>query len=212
MKKLADCLRRKSEILNLFSAGDRLKLEEKHIPDSLAVLEFWKPEAGSKVLDMGTGGGLPGLALAKVNPSVEFVLVDSVTKKINAVQEVADEIGLTNLKTVCGRLEELAHQPKFRGQFDSVTARALADLPTLLEYAAGFLKVGGKLYAWKSAEYLEELDRSKNAQNVLGLNFQSAHSYALPGGEKRSILVFEKRGATDEKYPRRPDLPKSRPL
>lgn len=212
MKDLALALQKKSETLNLFSAGDRLKLEDKHIPDSLAVLEFWKPAEGNRVLDMGTGGGLPGLALAQARPGVNFLLVDSVGKKIQAVQEVADELELSNLRTVCGRLEELAHQAKYRENFDAVTARALAELPTLLEYAAGFLKVGGELFAWKSAEYEEELASSAKAQEALNLGFVRAHNYVLPGGEGRSILKFEKMARLPELYPRKVGVPKAKPL
>jgi len=212
MKDLAVALQKKSETLNLFSAGDRLKLATKHIPDALAVLEFWKPEDGNRVLDMGTGGGLPGLALAQARPGVNFLLVDSVGKKIQAVQEVADELELSNLKTVCERLEELAHQAKYRENFDAVTARALAELPTLLEYAAGFLKVGGKLFAWKSAEYETELESSSKAQEILGLRFVRAHNYVLPGGESRSILEFEKVAPLSKDYPRKTGVPKGRPL
>ncbi len=212
MTKLAQVLLQKSETLNLFSTGDRLKLDEKHIPDSLAVLDFWKPADGSRVLDMGTGGGLPGLALAQACPSVHFLLVDSVAKKIKAVQEMANELGLSNLKPVCGRLEALAHQAKYRENFDAVTARALAELPTLLEYAAGFLKVGGFFYAWKSADFQLELGLSKEAQKVLGLQFVRAYNYTLPGGESRSILEFEKIRPLPAGYPRKEGMPKAKPL
>lgn len=209
---LAKILREKSQTLNLFSKGDREKLEEKHIPDALAALEFWKVEPGDKVIDIGTGGGLPGLALAIERPDVSFVLLDSRLKKIMAVSDVAKELSLTNVKCISGRIEELARQEEYRMSFNLVTARALAPLPTLLEYAAGFLKPGGKLCAWKGREYHEELVTSENAQELLGLKFKNAWDYSLPGGELRSLLVFEKDGELDDKYPRRTGLPKSRAL
>lgn len=212
MTTLAQALQRKSEELNLFSKGDRSKLEEKHIPDARAILDFWSVYDDFKVLDMGTGGGLPGLALAEACPTLQFTLVDSVEKKIRAVLEVAKSMGFSNVKGVSARLEELAHKNEFREQFDAVTARALAELPTLLEYAAGFLRMGGKFYAWKSGEFSEELALSKKAQEILGLKFVRAHKYILPGGESRSILEFEKKRSLEHNYPRKVGIPKSKPL
>jgi 16S rRNA (guanine527-N7)-methyltransferase len=212
MSKLADILRKKSEQLNLFSAGDRLKLEEKHIPDALAVLEFWAVEPGMRGVDIGTGGGLPGLVLAESLPGVEFTLMDATAKKIDAVKEVAAEAGLKNVQCVAGRFEDLAHEARYREQFDFATARAVAELPVLLEYATGFLKVGGRFYAWKSMEYSDELEASATAQKILGLEFVRAHNYSLPGGEGRSVLEFVKVRPLSGEYPRKNGMPKNKPL
>lgn len=212
MKDLIEALRQESGKLNLFSSGDREKLEIKHIPDSLAVLEFWKPLPEDKVADIGTGGGLPGLALAKECPEVYFTLIDSREKKIQAVKNIAENVGLENVEVIAGRLEDLAHEKKYREQFDAVTARALAPLPTLLEYAAGFIKEGGQLFAWKGSEFLDELKASEAAQEALDLHFEEAYEYTLPEGEARTILVFLKTAQIHGKYPRRAPLPKEKPL
>lgn len=210
--RLAQLLQEKSAQLNLFSAGDRLKLSEKHIPDSLAVLDFWAVKNTMKVLDIGTGGGLPGLALASQLPEVKFCLVDAREKKIRAVLEVAAGLGLKNVRGISERFEVLAHKPGFRKQFDIVTARAVAPLPVLLEYACGFLRVGGRLYAWKGPDYPEELKASETAQKVLGLIFETAHSYVLPGGEERFILSFVQKEELAPDYPRADGVPKGKPL
>jgi 16S rRNA (guanine527-N7)-methyltransferase len=212
MDRLVELLQEKSAQLNLFSAGDRLKIADKHIPDSLAVLEFWKVQKGMKVLDIGTGGGLPGLALAAKTPELSFRLVDAREKKVRAVQEVADELGLSNVKTVAERFEVLAHKNGYRKQYDVVTARAVAPLPVLLEYATGFLRIGGRLYAWKGPEYPEELKASEKAQKVLGLVFEKAYEYGLPGGEARFILSFVQKGDLLPEYPRADGIPKAKPL
>ncbi len=212
MNDLITVLQKKSAELNLFSAGDRLKLGEKHIPDALAVLDFWTVKSGDRVADIGTGGGLPGLALANALPEVEFTLVDSTAKKIEAIRDMADDLGLKNVHGLVGRFEELAHENKWREQFDAVTARAVAELPVLLEYVAGFLKVGGKFFAWKQADYEEELESSAKAQQILGLRFVRAHKYSLPSGEDRAILEFEKVTPLSKDYPRKNGLPKAKPI
>ena len=209
MKTLIEVLEKKSAELNLFSAGDRLKLADKHIPDALAVLDFWEP--GARVADIGTGGGLPGLALACERPDLEFTLVDSTAKKVEAVMDMAEELNLRNVQGLVGRFEELAHEKEWREQFDTVTARAVAELPVLLEYVAGFLKVGGKFYAWK-ADYEAELESSRAAQEILSLEFVRAHKYTLPTGEDRAILEFEKVAELPREYPRMNGVPKAKPL
>lgn len=210
MNDLIAVLQKKSAELNLFSAGDRLKLADKHIPDALAVLDFWEP--GKHVADIGTGGGLPGLALASARPDLDFTLVDSTAKKIEAVMDVAEELDLRNVQGLVGRFEELAHEKQWREQFDTVTARAVAELPVLLEYVAGFLKVGGKFYAWKQADYEAELASSAKAQQVLALKFVRAYEYSLPSGEARAILEFKKTASLPKSYPRENGLPKAKPL
>lgn len=212
MSRLIEALQKYSAQLNLFSVGDRLKLADKHIPDSLALLDFWQPHDGDSVADIGTGGGLPGLALAEARADVAFTLIDSTGKKIEAIESMVRELDMKNVVTLLGRFEDLAHEPPYREQFDCVTARAVAELPTLLEYASGFLKVGGKFYAWKSADYLAELETSTKAQNILGLEFVHVHKYSLPSGENRCILEFGKTKRLSEKYPRRVSLPKLKPL
>ncbi len=195
--------------MNLFSAADRLKIKEKHFADSLAILNHWDVKEGMKVLDIGTGGGLPGLVLACENPKLHFTMLDSTKKKIDAINEIIEEMDLKNCDTLCGRIEELGQ--KHHEKFDIVTARALAPLNVLLEYAVGFLKPGGLLYAWK-ANYHEEFELSKNAQKILKMEMIAVYDYELPSGEKRTILTFKKMGHTDNRYPRRVGIPSKSPL
>ncbi len=209
--KLAQLLEQKSEELNLFSAQDRTMLMEKHFPDALEFLNAYEGGA-NMVLDVGTGGGIPGLVLAIEYPEIQFTLLDAREKKIRAVMDVSKELGLENTKGVAERFETLAHDPEYRGQFDVVVARAVAELPVLLEYAVGFLKEDGKLFAWKGPDFDEELASSKNAQEILGFELDKAHKYTLPTGEERNILVFRKIQSAPDKYPRRVGIVKKRPL
>lgn len=211
-KRIAEVLQKKSEELNLFSAGDRLKIADKHIPDALAVLDCWGEDGVETVADIGTGGGIPGLVLAAVRPTMQFTLMDATAKKLEAIEEMAEELALKNVHTLVGRFEELAHDKNYRERFDAITARAVADLPVLLEYAAGFLKMGGSFFAWKQADYVSELESSETAQSLLGLEFTGAYEYTLPTGEARSILAFKKIKPLINAYPRRNGMPKNKPL
>jgi 16S rRNA (guanine527-N7)-methyltransferase len=194
----------------LFSRSDREKIETKHFPDAMVVLDYVTFEDGTKVLDIGTGGGIPGLVLAVMHPNVQFTLLDSTAKKMTALDEVIKELELENVKTITGRTEELAHG-ELRESFDVVTARALATLPTLLEYASGFIKDQGLLLAWKSRDHIDELNDSETAQELLNLTFKESFNYKIED-TSRSILVFQKIGCLDSKYPRRIGIPNKRPL
>jgi 16S rRNA (guanine527-N7)-methyltransferase len=210
MLSLCQQLKETSQQLNLFSTGDREKIASKHVPDALAVLPLWETEPGQLILDLGTGGGLPGLALATAHPELNFVLCDARAKKIAAVNEVASKLGLENVSAVSGRFEELARNPEHRDAYEIVVARAVAPLPILLEYAAGFVQEGGLFYAWKSQDHGEELKSAENAMEELYFELEATHNYELP--EARSILVFRKTGPTEDEYPRADGVPKRSPL
>ncbi|MFT7184352.1 MAG: 16S rRNA (guanine527-N7)-methyltransferase [Oceanicoccus sp.] len=210
--KLIEIFKDYSTRLNLLSRGDRELLEQKHFPDALEVLKIWTPENGSKIADIGTGGGLPGLVLASELPECEFTLIDARQKKVEAVEGMAKEAGLKNVTGRSGRFEVIAREEEYREQFDFVTARAVASLPVLLEYAAPFLKVGGQLLAWKGPSYTEDLNKAREAMEILEMDLETEHPYLLPTGEERVILVFKKIDVTPEKYPRPDGRPKKSPL
>ena len=216
MEELVRLLKENSERLNLFSRGDREKIQSKHLPDSLAITEFWPFEDGARVMDIGTGGGLPGLAMAQhakdEGLELSFTLVDARQKKISAVQSMAHKLELENVECISARFEELAHDKKRREQYDAVTARAVAPLPVLLEYAVGFLKVGGSLWAWKGPSYEEELETAREAMEVLNIDLETLHRYVLPDGDERYILQFTKFEELDDKYPRENGRIKKKPL
>lgn len=212
MTNLVEIFKDYSARLNLLSSGDRERLEDKHFPDCLEVLKLWSPIDGSKIADLGTGGGLPGLVLAEQFPECEFTLIDARQKKIEAIEGMAGDAELKNVRGRSGRFEVLAHEPEYREQFDFVTARAVAPLPVLLEYVAAFLKVGGQLFAWKGLNYIEEINDSREAMELLSLEIEVEHAYTLPSGEDRVLLVFKKTDSTPDKYPRSDGRPKKSPL
>ncbi len=202
IEHFVDLFEAESHKLNLCKFGDRDEFMSRHVMDCLEVSQFLR--GAKKVLDLGTGGGLPGLVLAIQHPDIEFTLVDATKKKCAAVEKLAKELKLSNVTVICGRAEELGHD--LREKFDIVVARALAPLPTLLELSAGFVRRGGLFIAYKGPKYQEELEVSKKATSVLNFELEKIHHY------DRVLLIFKKTKTLDSKYPRSNGIPKKRPL
>jgi len=186
-----------------------------NVLDSVAVLDVIAKRAkqSTKILDLGTGGGFPLLPLAISLPHCHFYGVDSVQKKISAIDRIMKTLNLTNVSLICGRAEELGRDAAHREQYDFVTCRAVAEINVLVEYAAPFLKVGGTLLLWKSLTIDQELKDSLLARAELSCHLQDSYQYELPGDwGKRQILIFQKAAKTSHKYPREVGIPKKEPL
>ncbi len=181
----------------------------KHFADSLMGAKFI-PD-GANVCDIGSGGGFPSIPLATYLPNCTFTLVDSTGKKVVFLNSAIDSLALKNARAVHGRAEEMGQSPKYREKFDIVTARAVASLPTLLEYCLPFVKVGGAFLAYKTES--DELSISQNALKTLGGEISEVFSYTLGDlGDKRNVFVVKKVAHTPPKYPRGQGKPRSKPL
>jgi 16S rRNA (guanine527-N7)-methyltransferase len=190
------------------SVHARREVERVHIADSLVGLEVDAVQEAARIVDLGSGAGLPGLVLAIARPEAEVVLVESVGKKCAWLERTVGELGLENVRVICARAEELEEAP-----FDVVTARALAALPVLCEYAAPLLRENGVLVAWKGAVDEREDADGLHAAEVLGLareEVRAVEPYA--GSERRTLHVFRKVRPTPEMYPRRAGMAAKRPL
>lgn len=212
LTNLSKFIKEQNKKLNLLSSGDIKKLQSKHFADAKAVLKIWKAEAGNTVLDIGTGGGLPGLVLADMKPKMKFKLLDATKKKIKAVREIILKMKLKNCEAAVGRCEILGQDKRYREKFDIVCARALAPLPALLELAAGFVKEGAYFYAWKGQHYKDELKDAKNAMQVLNFKLTDRHEYKVDESGPRVILEFKKTAKLDPTYPRKNGVPLKSPL
>ena len=199
--------------LNLSSIRDRDGIIIRHIVDSLLILPYLHLNPQDRVLDLGTGGGFPGLPLAIIYPQVEFTLMDATKKKIDAVQTMATELGLTNVSTEWGRAEELGHREDLRQHFDLVVARALAGFSTLLEYCLPFVRPAGTFIAYQGPDILNEVKPLESVIQKLGGKLKAIHESVLPGeGAKRVFIDIEKVEITPKIFPRRSGIPKKKPL
>lgn len=213
LEHFMDLLLERNQALNLLAPVDRHTLRIKHILDSLEAVRYLELKPGMKVLDLGTGGGLPGIPLAIVFPEVQFTLLDATAKKMEAVDDFVRGLGLKNVRTLNGRAEELAHDPAYREDFDRVVSRAVAPLRVLLELAMPFVHLNGKFVAYKGPEYINEVIQSRTALASLQAEPPQIKLYSLPEGMgERVCLIFSKKFQTPAHYPRHDGMPAKRPL
>lgn len=199
--------------LNLSAIREQEGVFLKHLVDSLLITHHQFIQAGDVVLDMGTGGGFPGLALAIYYPESEFILVDATQKKIHAVESMAKEVGLENVSCFAGRAEELAHNPDFREHFDVVVARAVAHFSTLLEYCLPFVRVSGQFIAYQGPDLAETWSEYQKVANTLGAELVSAVEEKLPVEDATRLFIHaKKQNPCPKSYPRAIGIPKKKPL
>ncbi len=200
--------------MNLTAITQPKEVVIKHFIDSLAFGKLLPDFAvGIRLLDIGTGAGFPGIPLKLVNPGLEVVLVDALGKRLKFLQEVIAELGLSGVDTVHARAEEIGRNGEYREKYDVVTARAVARLPVLLEYALPVLKVGGRFLAGKGHQADEEIREADIALQVLSGRVERVERFVLnEEAEHRAIIVVTKIATTAREYPRRIGVPEKKPL
>ena len=200
--------------LNLTAARDAAEIWRGHVCDSLALRPALRENAVRRLLDLGSGGGLPGLPLACVCDDLEVTLLDATRKKVAALERIIAQLGLPNVRALWGRAETLAHDPAHREQYDAVTARAVATLPVLIEYAAGFVRPGGHCFFFKSAAGLwAESGEAESAAQACELEQASTLRYRLPSEpDERALVCYRKTGALRVALPRPPGRASKRGL
>lgn len=200
-----------NEKINLTAITEPNDIIDKHFIDSLTIEKYIKEN--SKVIDIGTGAGFPGIPLSIIRDDLNITLMDSLNKRINFLDEVVKENVLNNVDTVHSRAEELARNSGFRAKYDVVTSRAVASLNILLEYMIPFAKVGGYCICMKGSNIDEELENAQKALEVLNAKVEKIDTFKLPGNDYgRNIIVIKKTGETPKKYPRKPGTPAKEPI
>ncbi len=201
--------------VNLTSITGWEEVQTRHFLESLTVVAALPPDAleGSRALDLGSGAGLPGLPLKIVFPRLNLTLVDATAKKTAFLTHVAGVLGLADVDVLTGRAETLAHDPGLRESFDLVLARGVAPLRVLAELTLPFCSTNGAVVAYKKAAVDEEVREAKKAVETVGGVVRKVQEIDLPElGEPLSLVVLEKTGQCPDAYPRRPGIPKKRPL
>ena len=197
--------------LNLTRVVAPASVARLHVLDALAALPLLDAVAPRSALDLGSGGGVPGLVLALARPGMDWTLVDSVHKKADALRGFVQELGLPNVAVVAERAEVLG-RGALRETFDVVAARACAALPVLAEYALPLVRVGGMLVAWKGPIGAAELTAGATASGLLGGGEPEVRPSGLAALGDHRFVVLRKVDPTPDHYPRRPGEPARRPL
>ncbi len=203
-----DLLLECNQRFNLTAITDPQQAWTRHVLDSLTLVGLLASAEAKRVMDVGSGGGLPGIPLAIVMPEVEFTLVEATGKKARFLQEAVDALGLSNVRIINDRAETLGqdHQAH-RERYDVVLARAVGRLPVLLELTVPLARVGGLVLAMKGEQAQQEIAEAKPALHLL-----HAHVVDVRTTATGVIVVIEKQRKTPRVYPRSPGEPKRSPL
>lgn len=199
-----------NEKINLTAIIEPREIILKHFVDSLTIAKYIKEN--EKLIDVGTGAGFPGIPLSIVKENTNIVLLDSLNKRINFLEEVKENLKLENITTIHGRAEEFGKNKNEREKYDIAMSRAVASLNILLEYLLPLVKVGGRAICMKGSN-IEEIENAKNALEILGGKIEKIEEITLPNSDiKRNIIIVKKVKNTPSKYPRKPGTPSKEPI
>lgn len=201
-----------NEKINLTAITDPEGIVIKHFLDSLSIAQFI-PDETKTLIDVGTGAGFPGIPLKIIRENLKVTLLDSLDKRVKFLNEICNNLMLKDIVSVHGRAEDFGVDKKYRERFDFVTARAVANLPVLLEYCLPFVSIGGMFIAMKGPDAKEELKESQKALDILGGEIEDVKFFTLPNSDiERYVILIKKCRHTPTNYPRKSGKPTKQPI
>lgn len=204
---------RLNEHINLTAITEENDFISAHYVDSLACAFAYEFQEANKIIDVGTGGGFPGIPLAIAFPDKKFVLIDSLNKRIKIINELCEKYDINNVSAVHGRAEELGRNKILREAFDLCVSRAVANMAVLAELCIPFVSIGGSFIAYKGPGSDGEIADAAKAIKILGGSLRRIDTEeAGPKETSHRLVVISKEKSTPAKYPRKPGTPKKTPI
>ena len=211
LEKYFDLLVEWNEKINLTAITDAKGVAVKHFADSLTIFNYMDIPQNTRVIDVGTGAGFPGIVLKIARPDIQLTLLDSLKKRLNFLEVVTNKLGF-EAELIHSRAEEGGQDLDLRESYDLAVSRAVAQLNILCEYCLPYVRLSGRFVAFK-ANADGELTSSKKAIQILGGKLKSVNKFELPlEGGARTLVEIEKVQPTPEKYPRQNGKIKAKPL
>lgn len=211
--KYYEILIEKNKVMNLTTITEEKEVINKHFIDSLSLVRVCNLNKKFSLTDVGTGAGFPGIPLKIVFPEIEILLIDSLNKRVNFLNEVIEELELKNIIAVHGRAEDYGRDKCYREKYDICVSRAVANLSSLAEYCMPFVKNGGQFIPYKAGNISAELEESKKAIYVLGGKIDIKDTFVLPYTDiERTLVVINKIRPTPSQYPRSAGKPSKDPI
>ncbi|KOF57521.1 16S rRNA methyltransferase [Clostridium sp. DMHC 10] len=211
--KYKDLMKEWNEKVNLTAITDDKEIIIKHFVDSIKAFEFKGLDASIKIIDVGTGAGLPGIPIKIMNDKAEVVLLDSLQKRINFLNEIIDQLKLDGIKTIHGRAEDFGADLNYREKFDVAISRAVANMAVLAEFCMPFVKKNGYFIALKGPAVEEEISEAKKAISVLGGKIEDIIQVSFQDSDlKHNLVIIKKIKCTPKQYPRRAGTVNKKPI
>ena len=216
LRRYRDLIAAAAERFNLTAVRDPGAIERRHLLESLALSRLLADHdllaSGARVIDLGSGAGLPGIPIRLAWPELRLSLLESNAKRCAFLRLCLEDLDLPDVEVLEGRAEDFGHAPEHRAAYDLVLARALAPLPVLAEYALPFLRLGGHLAALKGSGAGREVEEAAGALAELGGAVVETLALEPPEGVPQSVVIIRKQAPTPDRYARRAGIPAKRPL